>query len=286
MRYDGANITQLKEALREHGLSPNKKLGQNFLRDGNIADAIVRAAGDLADKTVVEIGPGAGALTVRLLEKAARVVAIELDAGLCRLLRARLDDARFTLFHADAMKIPLDDLALSGACVLVANLPYYATTPLLMRYLTQCTQVERFVLMMQREVAQRLCAQPGEKAYGSVSVAVRYHTHARAALDVAPSCFYPVPTVHSTVLVLDRREACPKPRDEDLLFSVVRASFAMRRKTLLNNLSAMNGLGREGAKQALSRCGIHPMARGETLSLEEFISLTDAVDEILRDKRE
>ncbi len=285
MRYDGANIVQLKQALGEYGLSPNKKLGQNFLCDANIADAIVNVAGDIDKRTVLEIGPGAGALTVRLLQKAARVIAVELDAGLCRLLNSRIDDPRFTLIHDDALKIPPGDIGLTQPATLVANLPYYATTPLIMRYLTQCPAVDCFVMMMQKEVAQRLCAPPGGRDYGAVSVAVQYYTNAHTALNVAPSCFYPVPGVFSTVVLMDRREPTVKLKDEDRLFRVVRACFAMRRKTLLNNLAAMDGLGREGAKQVLAMGGIDGSVRGETLSLDAFIALADAVGDVLRDKK-
>ncbi len=281
MPYDGANITALRKALQAHGLSPNKRLGQNFLCDANIADAIVNAAGDLHNATVLEIGPGAGALTVRLLKKAERVLAIELDAGLCRLLEERIEDVNFTLIHADALKIPLEELNLTEHCVLVANLPYYVTTPLLMRYLLECKQTERFVLMMQKEVAQRLCSPPGGKEYGSLSVAVQYYADVKSALTVSANCFYPAPEVSSAVVVLNRKIPPVIPKDEQMLFRVVQACFAMRRKTIQNNLQAIPGLGKQGAEQALAVSGISGSARGETLSLDEFIALSDAVGDIL-----
>ena len=281
MPYDGANITALRQALQAHGLSPNKRLGQNFLCDTNIADAIVNAAGELGSSTVLEIGPGAGALTVRLLKRAERVLAIELDAGLCRLLADRVDAPNFTLIHADALKVPLIDLNLKEHSVLVANLPYYVTTPLLMRFLLECKQLDRFVLMMQREVAQRLCAPPGGKEYSSLSVAVQYYADVKNVLTVSANCFYPAPEVSSAVVALTRKTPDNLPKDEQLLFRVVQACFAMRRKTVQNNLQAIPGMGRKGAERALEISGINGSVRGETLSLNDFIILSDAVGEVL-----
>lgn len=283
MRYDGANITMLKAALSAHGLSPNKRLGQNFLRDANIADAIVRAAGELSSRRVLEIGPGAGALTTRLLAQNAHVTAIELDAGLCRLLSANVDSPRFRLIHGDALKVSIDDMALGEDAVLVANLPYYVTTPLLMRALTEMKAVRRMVLMMQKEVAQRLCAPPGGRDYGSLSVAVAYYAATKVAMNVSPSCFYPAPEVASSVVVLERREP-PADVDEGLLFDLVRACFAMRRKTLMNNLTAFAPLGREGAAAALSASGLDGGARAEQLPLDSFIKLANAASAYLESR--
>ncbi len=282
MPYDGANITALRQALQKYGLSPNKRLGQNFLCDANIADAIVGAAGVLEDTPVLEIGPGAGALTTRLLQKAAHVTAIELDAGFCRLLGESIVSPDFTLIHADALKIPFADLSVKEHTVLVANLPYYVTTPLLMRYLTECKQVDRFVLMMQREVAQRLCAPPGGREYGSLSVAVAYYADVKNVLTVSANCFFPAPKVASSVVVLQRRLPPVSPKDEQMLFKVVHACFAMRRKTILNNLLAIPGIDRNGAEGALAKSGIKSSARGETLSLSQFIALSDAIGEVLQ----
>ena len=283
MPFDGANIRQVRQALMEYGLSPNKKLGQNFLCDANIADAIVDAAGELNGKDVLEIGPGAGALTIRLLKWADHVTAIELDAGLCRLLRDKVTDERFTLIHADALKVPLEDLCLHKPTTLVANLPYYVTTPLLMRYMIQCEAVDLLVLMMQKEVAQRLCAQPGTAEYGALSVAVQYYAEVKYALQVSKNCFYPAPQVSSSVVILKRRERAQKPKDEEMLFRVVHACFSMRRKTLQNNLAAVPELGKHGAQKALALCGIDGVVRGETLSLSDFIMLSDAVSEVVKD---
>lgn len=280
MLYDGANITQLRSALASHGLHPNKRLGQNFLCDANVADAIVRQAGELSGRRVIEIGPGAGALTTRLLEKGARVVAVELDAGLCRLLSDRIEDDNFTLIHANALDVPFPDLLIEDNTTLVANLPYYITTPLLMRFLTESSDIGTMILMMQREVAQRLAAPPGGREYGSLSVAVSYYAAVSNRMSVSPSCFFPEPAVSSSVVMLSRRPYPQRPTDESLLFSVVRACFAMRRKTLLNNLAAMPALDKDRALRVLESCGIDKNVRAEQLSIDEFIALSNAVAEV------
>lgn len=272
--YDGASKEQLREAFAAHGLRPNKKLGQNFLCDKNTADAIVRAAGDLTDLLAVEIGPGAGALTVRLAQTAKRVHALELDAGLYRLLCEKMKDMpHVTIFHGDALKF---DFAVLGdmPCVVVANLPYYVTTAILMRLLHEMPNAQTMVLMMQKEVAQRLTALPGGKDYGSLSLSVQYYAEVKKVLQVPPACFYPAPEVDSAVVRLDRRPPVVEPRDPDWMFEIIRVCFAMRRKTVWNNLSAL--LGRENARKALAACNIDPQARGETLTIQQYAALSDA----------
>lgn len=283
MGYDGANRAQLRTALEANGLRPNKRLGQNFLCDPNAADAIVRAAGDLHARDVLEIGPGAGALTVRLCQKAQRVSALELDAGLFALLTHELAHcANLTLVHGDALKAPLHTMIQTPDAAVVANLPYYATTAILLRLLHECKCANTFVLMMQKEVAARLCAPPGNKSYGSLSVAVQYYAQAQTVMQVPPSCFFPAPEVDSTVVRLTRRAYPQRPMDETWMFDVVRASFQMRRKTLFNNLCAMPQMDKQGVTHALQKCGIDPAVRGERLNIDAFIALSDAM---LPDKR-
>ena len=278
MGYDGANRTQLREALAKNGLRPNKRLGQNFLCDPNAADAIVRAAGDLHARDVLEIGPGAGALTVRLCAQARHVSALELDAGLFALLSRELADCEnLTLVHGDALKAPLHTMVQTPDAAVVANLPYYATTAILLRLLHECKCADTFVLMMQKEVAARLCAPPGNKAYGSLSVAVQYYAQVQTVMQVPPNCFFPAPEVDSTVVRLQRRAYPQRPQQEAWMFEVVRASFQMRRKTLFNNLCAMPQMDRQGVQQALVQSGIDPSARGETLDIDAFIALSDAM---------
>lgn len=276
MEFDAANKSQLRQLMAENGLRPNKRLGQNFLCDKNAADAIVRTAGALTERCVLEIGPGAGALTVRLCEKAKRVYALELDAGLYALLQKQIKAENLTLIHGDALKEDFSQLALGQHAAVVANLPYYATTAILLRLLHELPMADTFVLMMQREVAQRLCAPPGGREYGSLSVAVQYYAQAQTVLKVPPTCFFPAPDVDSTVVRLTRRPYPVRPADEAWMFTLVRASFAMRRKTILNNLSAVQGLDKPAILQALEQCGIDAGVRGETLSIEQFIALSDA----------
>lgn len=279
--YDGANRADLRRALEEFGLSPNKKLGQNFLCDGHACDEIVRAAGPLSEKAVLEIGPGPGALTVRLVRAAKRVTALELDAGLCRLLDDRVPKENFTLVHGDALKENLTALLPEEKAAVVANLPYYVTTPILMRLLHELPQVDVMVLMMQKEVAQRLCAKPGGKAYGSLSIAVQYYAQAETVLQVSPNCFFPQPDVESTVVRLTRRAFSQTPQDETLFFEVVRQAFAMRRKTLWNNLAKLRHMGKEKAKAALEAAGLEASVRGEQVSIEQFVQLSDQVQKLL-----
>lgn len=280
-QYDGARRGDVKSALEAFGLSPNKKLGQNFLCDGQACDAIVRAAGALNGVSVLEIGPGPGALTVRLVKAAERVTALELDAGMCRLLENRVQAENLTLVHGDALKEDLAALVPETPAAVVANLPYYVTTPILMRLLHELPNAETMVLMMQKEVAQRLCAPPGGKAYGSLSIAVQFYAAAETVFCVPPGCFYPQPDVDSAVVRLQRRAYPVQPADRALFFEVVRAAFAMRRKTLWNNLAGLRQMGKQAAGRAIERAGLSTMDRGEQLSIDEFIALADAVKAVL-----
>ena len=281
LQYDGANRAQLRQALEEFGLSPNKGLGQNFLCDKQACDAIVQAAGDLSQINVLEIGPGPGALTVRLVQKAKHVTALELDAGMCRLLEKRVQNEKLTLIHGDALKVDLQAVLPDGPVAVVANLPYYVTTPILMRLLLELPQAQTMVLMMQKEVAQRLAAEPSNKIYGSLSIAVQFLAEVEPVLKVSPDCFFPQPDVDSTVIRLNRRTYARQPQDQELFYEVVRCAFAMRRKTLCNNLAKLRGIGREKAQEAILRAGLKPTARGEQLSLDDYILLADAVKEII-----
>lgn len=273
--YDGAYKTDLKTALSEFGLRANKKLGQNFLCDKNMADAIVSASGDLSEMNVLEIGPGAGALTGRLCAAARSVCAIELDGGLYRLLSSRLNAPNLTLINADALQYDFAQLPAQPDCV-VANLPYYITTALINRLL-QLPTVRTLSLMMQREVADRLTARPGSKAYGSLSVAVQYHCETRVALSIPPECFYPAPDVASSLVHFTRRPYASRPADEQHMFTLVRTCFAMRRKTISNNMSASGKWDKPHIERALAAARIDPRARAEALSIDDFIRLSDAI---------
>lgn len=276
--YDGASKEQLKSALAEYGLVPSKRLGQNFLCDKNVADKITNLLSD-PDVTVLEIGPGAGALTARLAQRYRRVVAVEIDSGLYRLLCDKLSHFdNIEIIHADALKFDFGALP-DEKCAVVANLPYYITTPILERLLFETKSAQEMILMMQKEVAQRLCAVPGTKQYGSLTVAVQYHADVDKIMNVPPECFFPTPEVDSAVIKLTRRAHSAKPVSEEWMFRVSRALFRMRRKTMLNNIIAM-GIDKTKAIQALKDLGLDPNTRGETLTIQQFSDLSDRLLEL------
>lgn len=271
--------------LRKYGIVPKKSLGQNFLVDANVLRNIVRIAGLDKEKGALEIGPGIGALTQHLAEAAGRVAAVEIDRRLLPVLEETLAPYdNVTVIHGDILKMDLSRLfaeqfAGMKAASVVANLPYYVTTPILMALLEADLPLEHIVVMVQKEVAERITAPPGSKAYGALSIAVQYRCEAEIAAVVPPTVFIPRPDVDSAVIRLSRLD---KPRveteDETFLFDVVRAAFAQRRKTLLNNLQARFGKDRkEELLAALAEAGLDPGRRGETLSLAEFAALGGAL---------
>ncbi|SHF12501.1 dimethyladenosine transferase [Desulforamulus putei DSM 12395] len=277
----------VREIIRAHGFKVRKALGQNFLMDANIIEKIIQSA-HLTDRDLVfEIGPGLGALTRRLARSAGTVIAIELDVNLLPILQETLADfPNARVVHGDALKVDFDRLAreqTGGAFgqqgkryKLVANLPYYITTPILMHLLTGGFNLERLVVMIQKEVADRLQASPGGKDYGSLSVAVQYYTVPEMVARVPKTVFYPAPDVDSAVIRLTRREVPPvKVTSEELFFKVVRAAFGQRRKTLLNSLTGSGLADRETWLEVLAEAGIEPARRGETLSLQEFAHLAN-----------
>jgi 16S rRNA (adenine1518-N6/adenine1519-N6)-dimethyltransferase len=261
--------------MSSRGPSPRKALGQHFLIDPNIVRKILAAADVRPDETVLEIGPGLGALTRPLCEAATRVIAVEIDDRLVAHLHQTLHDCpNLDLRRGDALNVRWDDLP--DRTVLVANLPYYVSSPLLFAALEGHRHWRRMVLMIQREVAQRLIAAPGTRDYGILSVLTRYRAEANLAFHVSPNCFRPRPDVGSTVVTfMSRERPAAEVVDEALFIRVVRAAFAHRRKTLLNSLRD------EGFAQdivaALRETGIDPSRRAETLALEEFARLANAV---------
>ncbi|QGP92018.1 Ribosomal RNA small subunit methyltransferase A [Neomoorella glycerini] len=275
--------------VREKGLVPRKSRGQNFLVDVNIVRKIAGAAGLGPDDTVVEIGPGLGALTQELAEQAGLVIAIEIDRDLISALKETLKDkANVRLVAGDALKVDFDELVArfkgnGGGRLptykLVANLPYYITTPILMHLLTGKFQITELVLMVQAEVGYRMLALPGSKDYGSLSVVVQYYTKPAIILKAPRTVFYPRPEVDSLVVKLTRRpEPAVQVGDEDFFFQVVRAAFNQRRKTLLNALGSL-GLERPLLLKAMAVTGVEPRRRGETLTIEEFANLSKALQQ-------
>lgn len=283
---DIASPKRTKEMIQKHGFTLKKSLGQNFLTDANILSRIVATAKLDESKGVLEIGPGIGSLTQQLAKAAGKVVAVEIDGRLLPILEETLSGyPHAAVVHGDVLKLDLSKLwqehfADCSKVSVVANLPYYVTTPIIMKLLEEKLPLEYIVVMIQREVAERMSAKPGGKEYGSLSIAVQYYTEPEIATIVPPTVFIPQPNVDSAVIRLKLRETPPvRVEDEALFFEVVHASFAQRRKTLSNNLLA--GIFGKAAKSdmeaILAEIAIDPSRRGETLSIEEYANLANAI---------
>lgn len=282
------SATDVRALLERHGLAAHRTRGQNFLRDPALAAKLVRRAGVRGEESVLEIGTGLGVLTRALAERARRVVTLEVDAGLVRLLRAeRALPENAELLHADALEADLPALLEraggGGPVRVVANLPYAAAAPLLRRLLDAAGLWRGASLLLQREVAARLLAAPGTAEYGSLGVLVRLVAEVRAGLDLRPRCFYPVPRVVSTFVHLTpRRDGLRAPEELARVERVVRAAFAHRRKTIQGSLRlATEGAAPEPAAlaAALERCGVSPRARAEALPPETWRELARALAE-------
>lgn len=287
MNRDIATPIRTKEILEKHGFSFKKSLGQNFLIDPNILRNIVSHA-DLTEKTgVIEIGPGIGALTEHLARSAGKVVAFEIDGRLLPVLEDTLSPyENVTIINQDVLEANLNKVVEEqfsdyDDIVVVANLPYYVTTPIIMKFLLGKVPIRGMVIMMQKEVADRITASPSTKAYGSLSIAVQYYMDAEVSMIVPKTVFIPQPNVESAVLKLTKKAKPPvEVKDEDFLFKVARGSFVQRRKTLLNNLQSSLPDGKAKKEQileAFEQIGMDPSRRGETLSIGEFGELSNAL---------
>lgn len=270
-------MTSPRKTLRSRGLRPRKRLGQCFLQDRNILAKIAAMADLAGDSPVVEIGAGTGALTEQLAGLARRVLAVEVDPRLAEVLRERFaGHGHVEILHRDVLTVDFSLLAGEAGeerLTVVGNIPYSLSTPILFHLLSHRRRIGKAVLMFQRELAERLAASPGTKAYGIPSVLVAAFARVSGRLDVPASCFYPVPRVHSRVLRFDFLAEPPFPLGEERCFAtVVRAAFAQRRKTIFNNLrTASLGLPDEGAlREVLRAAEIDPGRRGESLSPAEF----------------
>lgn len=272
---------------QKYGFHMSKGLGQNFLCDPAVLDEIISAANLTPDSGALEIGPGIGVLTARLASAAKKVAAVEIDARLLDVLNETLDGYdNIKIVHADVMKTDLsalisEEFSNCTSVSIAANLPYYITTPILTRLLEDSSlHVQNIVVMVQKEVAQRLCAAPGSKAYSALSVLVAYHTVPEIVTVVPASSFAPPPKVDSAVVKLAMRSEPPvKPRDEKLFFRTVRAAFGQRRKTLIN---ALCGAGlfagpKDELRSLVTGLGLNENVRGEALGLPEFCALADTL---------
>lgn len=271
----------VKYVCKRFGIHMSKKLGQNFLINRKIVDGIVKAA-ELTDKDVVlEIGPGIGTLTQALAENAQCVKAIELDRRLLEVLATTLAQYNnVEIIHGDVLKLNIPEIMEGKRFKVVANLPYYITTPIIMSLLESRLPIESLVVMIQKEVAERIIAQPGSKAYGALSVAVQYYTEPEIVLEVPNKSFLPAPEVTSSVIRCKVRTTPPvKVVDEKLFFRTVKAAFAQRRKTLANTFKT-TGLDKDNIEIILSKAEIDFNRRGETLSLEELANISNAWAEL------
>ena len=284
-----ADYSVTKAVLERHVFTFKKSFGQNFLTDTNILQKIVDTAEIDKNVNVIEIGPGIGALTEFLAENAAEVMAFEIDERLVPILEDTLrDHDNVKVINEDVLKADLQtrvkefenpDLPIK----VVANLPYYITTPILMHLIESKIPFAEFVVMMQKEVADRISAEPNTKAYGSLSIAVQYYMTAKVAFVVPRTVFVPAPNVDSAILKMTRRkQPLVEVKDEDFFFRVSKASFVHRRKTLWNNLTSHFGKSEEvknKLEQALENAAIKPSIRGEALSISDFARLSDALRE-------
>lgn len=284
----------VRSILRKLNIRPSRSLGQNFLRDGWVLQRIAEAAELAQDDIVLEIGPGIGNLTSYLAEDAGFVVAVEIDKRLVQVLHDLLAGYRNVhVINADILRLDLKKelapfMASSDgtprSLKVVANLPYYITTPVIMKLLESDIAAECMVVMVQKEVAARMMAKPGGKDYGALSVSVAYYSKPTVIMDVPPDCFTPQPDVDSAVVRLDLHKTPPvELKDRDLFFKVVKAAFGQRRKTLLNALSNAGyiGAGKDQVRMLLQKVGIDEMRRGETLSIYQFAQLSNELYDML-----
>lgn len=285
----GVSMTELgnrkgtMEIIQKYQFVFQKKFGQNFLVDRNILDKIIESADITKQDCVLEIGPGIGTMTQRLAEKAGEVVAVEIDRNLIPILQDTLSDYNnVTIMNEDILKVDINALVEErngGKPIkVVANLPYYITTPIIMALFEKHVPLQSVTIMVQKEVADRMQVGPGTKDYGALSLAVQYYARPEIITRVPAACFMPKPGVDSTVIRLVRYDKPPvEVEDEDRLFAIIRASFNQRRKTLANGLANAGGLGvsRAQVEQALEEMGLSAATRGETLTLERFAELSN-----------
>ena len=264
--------------LNKYGLRANKKLGQNFLINESIIYDIVKKANVTKEDVVIEIGPGLGSLTKELINNAKKVIAIELDPNMIDILKSRFGIFdNFEVIYGDVLKIDLEELIKGYDSVkVVANLPYYITTPIIMKLLEDNVGISLIEVMVQKEVAERLCATPTGRDYGAITVAVNYYSKPGYIVTVPSKSFLPAPDVDSAVVMLEVYDEPKVKVDKDLFFSIVKAAFSQKRKTLLNSLGSanVNGINKEKLTNILTELGIDLNIRAERLSLEDFENIS------------
>lgn len=282
-----SNPTETRAVLEMFGFSFAKKYGQNFLIDGNTVNNIVKNAGITKEDTVLEIGPGIGTMTQVLCEHAKNVIAVEIDKRLIDVLTFTLKDYdNVTVINSDILKCNIEELcekySHDGKLKVVANLPYYITTPIIMELLEKNNNsvIESITVMIQKEVAERLGAEPGNKDYGAITLSINYYSDANIVMNVPSSCFMPKPNVDSAVIRMDIYDKPPvETKDETKMFKIIKAAFSQRRKTLVNSVSGSTDIAKETIIKSLNELGLSESVRGEALSLEQFAKLSDKIIE-------
>ncbi len=276
-------MSKTKERIRDSQLRYKQGLGQNFIYDDDLLQTLVTASGVTEEDDVLEVGPGSGSMTRCLCQKAHHVLSIELDERLIPYLQASLHDAdNFTLIQGDVMQLNLQEVTatLGKPMSVVANIPYYITTPLIQLLLTSGLPMKRLALMVQKEVADKILSSPGEDGWGMLAVRCQYLCDPYLAMDVPAACFTPVPKVDSAFVVLPLRETpAVQVTDEETFFRVAGAAFALRRKTMTNNLCATFRMSREEALSLMAAAGLDEKIRGEKLTLQQLADLANAMAE-------
>ena len=272
----------VKDTLIRHGFHFSKKFGQNFITDNNLLDAIVEDANITEEDTVVEVGAGAGTLTRAIAKRAKKVISYEIDTNLKGVLADRLADLdNVEVRFKDVMSCTLSEFEEIGEFKVVANLPYYITTPITMFFLEKCKNAKSITIMVQKEVAERLIAKQDTEEYGAITAVVDYYGDAKITRNVSRKMFYPVPNVDSSVLNIVKRQKYA-PIDENLFLKTVKTAFLMRRKTLANNLMQGFKISRDLAEKVIQKTGFNVKVRGEVLSTEDFVKLSDNLKEELQ----
>lgn len=276
------NPSKTSEVLNKFGISAQKRYGQNFLIDANILEKIVASAGITKDDTVLEIGPGIGTLTQYLAEAAKQVICVEIDKNMIPVLEYTLADFdNVTVINQDILKADIVQILKENGAAsakVVANLPYYITTPIIMELLEKDLPIESITVMIQKEVAERMQTGPGSKDYGALSLAVAFYSNAEVKMTVSPNCFIPRPNVDSAVIRLDKlKEPAVKVNNKSEMFRIIKGAFEQRRKTLTNALSHSSAYktDKKNIENALIEMGKNVNIRGEELTLEEFARLSD-----------
>ena len=284
--YSPATIRYIKD---KYGFKLSKSLGQNFLTYKNIIDKIIEGSNITEEDFVIEIGPGIGVITREAAGAAGKVTAVEIDSNLMPVLQETLGDLdNVNVVNRDVLKTDLNQLAKEEMAEnpnlkkvrIIGNLPYYITTPIIMKILEEGVKAESITVMMQKEVADRIMAEAGSKARGALSVAVQYYCTVSSVANVPKDVFVPVPKVDSTVLRLDiRKEKAVDVKDDKMFFTAVKSGFGQRRKTLLNSLSAGSGFSKDQIREILNEAGIDPIRRAETLTIDEFAKIANAMSD-------